>query len=258
MTTILEKLGLAAGRVAAPAFGALATVRRARVFHPVGELLEGAIHNVATDDLDALGAPLDGPVLARFSGAFWKSPSSPLPDVLGCALRIGDGPDGDQDLLFATIRRPWTMPFAPLTTRVDDYLANHYFAVSPFVVEGQAALLYLRLRPLRQPSAGVGVQGRRERLAHALASGPIELALDAAYKAWGPWRQVARVRLDRPSARDGAALRFDPFRTGRGIVPHGLVHALRRGAYSASQAARRAAPADRRSDRQKTRRVDTW
>jgi len=37
---------------------------------------------------------------------------------------------------------------------------------------------------------------------------------------------------------DQAALRFSPFRTGRGIVPRGLIHASRIVPYPASQLAR--------------------
>ncbi|MEO8183439.1 MAG: hypothetical protein ABI895_31785 [Deltaproteobacteria bacterium] len=37
---------------------------------------------------------------------------------------------------------------------------------------------------------------------------------------------------------DQEALRFDPFRAGRGVTPVGFVHALRRATYLASQRAR--------------------
>jgi hypothetical protein len=37
---------------------------------------------------------------------------------------------------------------------------------------------------------------------------------------------------------DREALRFDPFRSGRGVRPVGFVHSMREGTYLASQAAR--------------------
>ena len=62
-------------------------------------------------------------------------------DVLGVALRLRENDSispqcapSDQDLLFATIVSPFTMPFAPFTTNAHDYLDNHYWAVSPFDV----------------------------------------------------------------------------------------------------------------------------
>jgi hypothetical protein len=269
MTSPLEQLGRTAGWIASPVFAAVAALRHARVFHPMGELLEGTVEasvgaerpadqasvgaerpadqasvgaerpadqpSVPSGDVKELAAALEGSVLARFSGALWKKPGSHLPDVLGCALRIGGGRRGDQDLLFATIRRPWTMGLSPLTTDVDDYLANHYFAVSPFAFHGMARRFYLRLRPLQRGGPG---EDRRERLARRLADGPIALALEAAYRPRGPWRQTAIVRLDRFAAGDDPRLRFDPFANGRGVQPRGVIHALRRGAYTASQAAR--------------------
>jgi hypothetical protein len=236
MATTSEKLGRAFGWMSAPAFAAIAALRHARVFHPVGDLLEGRLEASPVDEADRpIAEALSGRLLVRFSGALWKRRTSPLPDVLGCALRVrGDGRP-DQDLLFATIRRPWTMGFSPFTTRIDDYLANHYFAVSPFTAGDRGGRFYLRLRPETQPREG---GTRRDRLAGALSEGPIEIALETSERPFGPWRKLATVRLERFAETVDPALRFDPFANGRGIEPRGLVHALRRGAYAASQAAR--------------------
>jgi hypothetical protein len=46
---------------------------------------------------------------------------------------------------------------------------------------------------------------------------------------------VARLALLSVEDVEQDHLRFSPFRTGRGVVPRGFVHALRRGAYAASQ-----------------------
>ena len=140
----------------------------------------------------------------------------------------------DQDLLFATIRRPWTMPFAPLTTEVHDYLGNHYFAVSPFEA-GVGHRAYLRLRP--EPSSAVG-ENRNERLVSAVARGPVTLHLEIGRDPFGPWSPLVRVQLEAIAEVDGEALRFRPFRDGRGLTPTGFVHALRIEMYSLSQRAR--------------------
>jgi hypothetical protein len=144
-----------------------------------------------------------------------EEPVAASPDVLGCAMRI----DGAQDLLFATIKRPWTTPFAPLTTDTDDYLSNFYYGVSPFALRGIAKRFYLRLRPFRDDAFG-------------------GLAVEASYRPRSGWREVARVTLQRIEEGGGERLRFDPFRTGRGIEPVGTIHALRHGAYAASQTIR--------------------
>lgn len=237
MKTPLEQLGRVSGWLMSPLWAAGSVARHARVLHPVGQLVEGTVEVIdPPEDLAALASALEGSALVRFSGALWKRYGTHLPDVLGCAIRIRDRDHehGDQDLLFATIKRPWTLGFATLTTDVDDYLANSYFAISPFELSGVAARFYLRLRPLRR---GGGGETRAERLASALLTEPVPIAIEASYRPRGPWREVARLRLDRLST-DEPGLRFDPFEDGRGIHPRGIVHGLRRGAYRASQAAR--------------------
>ena len=99
-----------------------------------------------------LASSLAGPALVRWSSAWWKR--GDRTDVLGCAIRFGSDPfhavpqPGDQDLLLATIRRPWSMAFAPWTTDFHDFLANHYYGVSPFLVDDRR--VEWRLAPERE------------------------------------------------------------------------------------------------------------
>lgn len=235
----LGSVGAALGWVIGPAFALVSRARRARTFHPRGVVLraEVTVEGAPT----ALGERLRGPALARFSNALWKSRWEHL-DVLGLALRfrqsdaVSAAPDeGDQDLLFATIRRPWTMASSPFTTRVGDFLANRYFAVSPFDAPGFGRC-YLRLTPLRT-SSGRGPD-REARLLDAVSDGDVRLALEVR-RAWkSRWEPVAVVRVLEPAAVDQEALAFWPFRAGRGVEPRGFVHGLRRGVYTLSQRAR--------------------
>lgn len=243
MAEVSGALGKAAGWAAAPFFGVVSFARRARTFHPRGPIFHAAVkrHATAPAHLRALGERLTGPALVRFSGALWKNAES-APDVLGCAIRVrreasetAEPAGDDQDLLFATILRPWTMPVSPFTTDAHDYLGNDYYAVSPFDV-GLAHHVYLRLRPAH-PS--VGAAGTRsERLVREVRLGHALLTLEAADGPFGPWAPVATVTLQRPAAVDGEALRFRPFRQGRGVRPRGFIHALRLGVYAISQRAR--------------------
>jgi hypothetical protein len=243
MTAVGTALGRAAGWAAAPFFAAVSFARRARTFHPRGPVFHAEVspHATVPSHLRALGERLSGPALVRFSGALWKKTES-VPDVLGCALRVrrtkeetAEPAGDDQDLLFATIRRPWTMPFSPLTTNRRDYLANDYFAVSPFDV-GLEHDVYLRLHPERHSTTHEGT--RSDRLARAVMRGEARLVLEAAQKPFGPWTPVAAVVIERDAAVDGEALRYRPFREGRGVRPRGFVHALRKAVYPASQSAR--------------------
>lgn len=233
------RLGLVAGWGMAPLFGVVSALRRARTFHPRGVTYHAEVRarpDVA-EDLRGLAARLVGHALVRFSGALWKEEER-IPDVLGCAIRIRNDAlatatpaDSDQDLLFATIRRPWTMPFAPFATNTRDFLANDYFAVSPFDA-GVGHDVYFRLHP---DHACRHHGSRMHRLAREVATRRTALALEVARSPFGPWSPIADVVLIRPAGVDDDALRFRPFRGGRGIHPRGFVHALRVGVYAGSQ-----------------------
>lgn len=233
-----ERLGLALGWAVAPLFALTSFLRQARTFHPAGVVARAEVEALPSGRW--LGELLAGPALVRFSGALWKSERH-FPDVLGCAIRFRASPrvspepeEGDQDLLFATIRKPWTMPFAPLATDVRDYLSNRYFAVSPFDVPDFGRVFFRAVPEQRSPDTGL----RGERLAGAIAARRAQLRLEVRHPHRLAWTPVARVRLVELVAIDQARLSFDPFRAGRALVPRGLVHAMRRGAYAASQAAR--------------------
>jgi hypothetical protein len=248
--------GLLVGGGLAPLTAFASALRRSRVFHPRGVCYSAQVE-VATDDV--LAAPvasrISGTALVRLSTAWWKTRQ--WPDVLGLAIRFAASPlspekDGSaQDLLFATIRRPWTLPFAPLATRVQDFLDNHYYAVSPFAVR-ELGSVELRVVPQSPSPAG---KDREARLRAAVHHGGARLVLE-----WAPYRKPWQLFDDRgfrPLVRlsltgvvdtDQRALLFHPFRAGRGIVPVGFIQWLRLFPYSSSQRARpRGEPADART-----------
>lgn len=238
-----SRAGVALGWAVGPLFAAVSWLRRSRTFHPRGPVFHAwaAQHPAVAPELSALAENLTGRALVRFSGALWKNAEG-LPDVLGCAIRLrqddsdqAEPDEADQDLLFATIRRPWTMPFAPFATAVHDYLANDYFAVSPFDA-GLPAPLYLRLHPTSTALERSGT--RSERLSRTVQRHDAVLDLEASSRPFGPWAPLLTLVLQRPASIDGETLRFRPFRTGRGLTPRGFVHSLRIGVYALSQRAR--------------------
>lgn len=241
-----EVSGWLAGAALAPFTGLTSALRHARMFHPSGIVCVAEARSVATTPASReVAERLVGPVLVRWSSAWWKR--SEHPDVLGCALRFTRGPivvepqPGDQDLLLATIQRPWTMAFAPLTTRRHDFLSNDYFGVSPFDVPPLGRVEWR----LVTPGAMYAGNDRRARLARAIEAGAARVRLEQARypgplsrpdaRAFEPIVELALVRVIEIDQR---ALRFDPFRAGRGITPGGFVHAMRRAAYLTSQALR--------------------
>lgn len=251
-----EWLGDVVGHAVSPLFSLTSTLRQARTFHPTGDVFLGQLelHPGAQGPDELLARRLEGRVLIRLSDALSKDGLAAF-DVLGCAIRFGRGElaeNGDQDLLFATIRRPWTMPFAPFTTETRDYLENDYFAVSPFQTPHHERA-YFCVRPVLRRSAPphprpVDRAERKQRLLDAVRDDELSLELGVSDNPWGPYRSFGRVVIDEAHP-DPRGLRFDPFRNGAGIEPRGFVHALRHGVYDASQKARlRVAPAEPASD----------
>ncbi len=235
-----ERVGEFLGGLTAPVFKAVSHARRARTFHPRGDLVRVTMNAIDArgsawpSALEDLGERLAGEGLLRLSNAIWKTPQ--WPDALGCALAFVDTQGRpEQHLLMATIRRPWTMLFAPFTTKVSDYLANDYFAVSPFSAPG-IEWMWLRLHPeARVPTQSAST---RRALLSQQAKRQRTLTLDASAGPYGSWTPFLRLTLRELLAGDPPGFEFDPFLDRRGLVPRGFIHALRRGAYEGSRAGR--------------------
>jgi hypothetical protein len=242
----LGRLGTAVGERASKALGPLARVgaglRHARLFHADGVILRGRVDGLpGPADLAALGARLEGHALVRLSAAFFRGHGA-HPDVLGAAVRFTHAPDAgpapgahDQDLLLATVKHPWTLLPALLTTDTRDWLRNTYFGVLPYAAD-RVGRVRLRLVPAQPAPEGVGGD-RVRRLLGALDAGPVPLTLealpeDARRLGWVP---VARLHLTARAHLPPGTLRFSPFRDGRGVRPVGLLHGLRLGPYRESQ-----------------------
>ena len=240
-----ELAGSVAGLLLSPLAALIGHARKGRVFHPLGRTFRARVEADANVSgvWAELAARLSGPALARFSGALWRGGFEGC-DVLGVALRFRESESAtteilssDQDLLFATIISPFTMPLAPFTTDAHDYLANKYWAVSPFRI-GQARHVKFRLSPACRTSHPASGVHRDEALIAAVERARVPFRLEARHTFQLRWRPLATVWLTEELAIDQEALRFVPFQNGRGIVPCGFVHALRRATYAASQRAR--------------------
>jgi len=237
---VREALGRGLGGLAAPFVAEASLVRGARLFHPEGLAFDAEVR--ALPGAGALGAALEGPAIARFAGAiFRESTGDAWPDILGLALRVHPGRGAEpgprsQDLLLATFRSVWTLPFAMLLTRPGSYLANAYDSVLPSRVPGQAGAVTFRAVP--ELAAGEG-KSRRERLENAVAEGRGVLRLEMRPAASRrPGFPIASITLIAPADADPEALRFDPLRAGAGIVPTGFFQAVRAAVYPAGQLGR--------------------
>lgn len=256
-----EAIGRALGAILSPIILQGSLLRRGRVFHPEGVVYRAEVRALAAEGgAGTLAQRLEGPALVRLSGGLWRWRSGKgqrRPDLLGISVRFRDSEEvtpeasvGDQDLLFLSARRFALIPIALLTTNVRDFLANTYYAQLPFKVAGVGRLEF-RLVPQRAAKAP---GDRRDKLERAAAAGLATLRLEARPARLGfgkRWVPVAQISLIEPVDIDQAQLLFTPFHTGRGIVPTGLLQAVRRLTYPASYLGRRLARRRRQERRSK-------
>lgn len=216
----------------APIVGTIAKWRKARMFHPVGQVYAAQFEASAPGFAERLGRS----VIVRTSGALSKAQRERF-EVLGIALRFHRGHklstkvvDTDQDILFATIASPFTMGLSPFTTNAHDFLANRYYAVSPFAVDG--GRVELRLSPKVH---AVAEGTRAERFAAAVAADEAVFQLEARKTLTLVWHPVGLLKVTKPLDLDQEALRFDPYNAGAGLNPVGVVHAMRKATYAISR-----------------------
>ncbi len=223
---------MVAGRALTPMVKAGAAVKGDRLLHARGTTYPAEVTALAASGAAGeLAGRLAGPALVRFSTALWRT--RPWPDLLGCALRLGAGGPGEQDLLFSTARHVFTLAGALFTTR-RDFLDNDYYALAPFRAPG------LRRVELRLVAAHprVVARGRFGRLDQAVRKGSALLRMDLSAGRWGAWEPMAEIQVGAPPAGEALpTLRADPFRAGKGLEPVGFLNALRRAAYGASREA---------------------
>jgi hypothetical protein len=220
---------------AALLFGALTLVRRRRIFHPDGALFAAELRVLrgahAALDWDLLRRPRRFDALVRLSRG--AGLPEPLVDHLGIALRVVDayGRGRHQDLLLGAssplpVGRHLLLP-------ARGYLRSWYSTVLPYRARGRRVVLGA------QPLDGGAVGDDPYRIEPHGDGTPAWRILAASLT--GGWQPIAELRLERrlPDAR-AEALRFNPWNTGGGLEPSGLLNALRDSAYRSSQAARSA------------------
>jgi hypothetical protein len=222
-TPVRSVLG-GAGRVLAPpagaaiavAFGAVARARSAKGLHPRGAVYRGRLHRQGI--APATGVPwLDAPgqdeVLVRFSRGAGLPP--PLPDALGLAVRILNGPGEPSDLLLSS-----TAGRAPVLRHL----------LAPRRDPRQCA--YTSIVGFRTPSGPVMIGAFPDGAALSLA----------AARPGGPWQAFGRIDLEATPSTEGADadVDFDPMLHEIPLLhmPDALAR-LREPSYRASRRARR-------------------
>lgn len=215
--------------------GAAAGLRRGKAVHPMG-----AVHRAELvtwgDPGPASGAELleqagSRSALVRFSRSLGLP--RPLPDLLGMSVRVLDayGPGWHQDLLMVTSID------APVLHRLflpaSDVQHRPYSSSLPY--RAGAERFVVGALPLPGSPRPDGCD-ELERLDRAAATGRLAFHLAAAPR-WGRFHPLAELRIGTRLADAADALRFNPWNTGGGLEPVGILNRLRDYAYPISQRA---------------------
>jgi hypothetical protein len=203
-------------------FYGLSRLRGDRFFHPDGQAYEA---DYALTELEGFDVPMRsrrGAAVIRLSRG--ASLLRPLPDVLGVAVRLVDihGPARHQDLLLVTSAKPPILRHALLPAT--NYGRHLYSSILPYRRRGGSFLIGARTVGGSAPQPDMAA-GMRFELLHATLTGD-----------WSSWGELT---LRGPvSGGTSDKLRFNPWNTGGGIMPAGVLNRLRRDVYAASQSAR--------------------
>jgi hypothetical protein len=211
-------------------FARMATLRSARVFHPVGVTFNGTVEvsDRASRTADALG-PGTRPAVVRASKGI-GTPNG-WPDFHGIAVRLAND-SGPVDLLFVTVAR--TVPYILAPAR--DWGSHPYSTFLPYRAANEHRIL-LRLEP-EGPDRARG--GSVASLEQAVSEGPVSFAL---WESAGlDWRPVGRLTIASVSNQQIA---FDPVVNEHPRLRHSAaLRALRSWAYIGSRRGRGANSAD--------------
>ncbi len=225
----------AAGYGLGLALAGLAAARRGKAVHPHGAVYAAELFvpdpDAALGGIELLGTRGPRRALVRFSRSLGLP--RPLPDLLGMSVRVPDayGPGRDQDFLMVT------SVDAPVLNRLfvpaSDVQQRPYSSSLPYRAGDRTLLVGALPRP---DSPRLGAGDELERLAAAAATGALVFDLAVA-EPWGRFRPVAELRIGDPLPDAADALRFNPFSSGGGLEPCGLLNRLRDYAYPLSQRA---------------------
>ncbi|RBY97366.1 phosphodiesterase [Blastococcus sp. TF02-8] len=216
-----------AGKVVAVPLGAVARYRRGRAMHPRGAVFDAVLERTGASP--ATGVPwldearTDRVVVRLSRGAGLPTP---LPDVLGLAIRLDRDGDRPIDILLSSTGQGSWSRLVPVP-RVD---ADGVYG-SIMAYRSAAGALRVAALPVgsRVPSDPVPVSA-------AAARGALDFTLAVA-AGREPWRPFARLRSTGAREPLDVAIRFDAVRNPPpGLHPDGPMARFREPAYATARA----------------------
>jgi hypothetical protein len=228
-------LGEAAGASIGAVLGAVASLRGGKAVHPHGAVHEATLTILGSPKAPAaaqlLSTPAEYRAIVRFSRSVGVP--RPIPDLLGMSLRVLDayGRGHHQDFMLVTSA---DLPvahhiFLPAT----DVQQRPYSSSLPYRAGGERFLIGALPDPR---SARPDGDDELDRLARAAATGRLRFRLAVA-PVMGRFATVGEIAVGERLPAELDALRFNPWNTGGGLEPAGVLNGARDRAYKLSQAA---------------------
>jgi hypothetical protein len=222
--------------------GVVAGVRGGKAVHPRGVVYDARLlvpgGGVAPPAAELLSRQGEHRAVVRFSRSVGLP--RPIPDLLGLAIRVLDsyGPGEHQDfLLVSSADRPVLhYVFLPAS----DVQQRPYTSALPYQA-GSELFLVGALPDHRSPRPDGN--NEFERLERAAYTGQLRFQLAVAAPK-GRFQPLAELRIGARLPHEADALRFNPWNTGGGIEPAGVLNGARDRAYKLSQAAWRRTATD--------------
>jgi hypothetical protein len=227
----VEAAGYAAGAVLA----GVAAIRRGKAVHPHGIVFAAELVVLRVpaglERAELFAKPGRRPAIVRFSRSLGLP--RPLPDLLGMAVRVPDayGEARHQDFLMVTSVDAPVAHHAFVPAR--DAQQRPYSSSLPYRVDHRRLLVgALPREDSPRPQNG----NELERLIAAAATGRRVFDLATA-QIWGRFVSVAELHVGDQLPAEADALRFNPYNSGGGLEPAGVLNRLRDYAYPLSQQA---------------------
>jgi hypothetical protein len=230
---LVRALGAAAGIATGVVLAAISVARRAKAVHPHGEsyVAELSVPGAATAPAGSLLLGTAGVhrAIVRFSRSVGLP--RPLPDLLGMSIRVLDayGSGRHQDFLLVSSADLPVLHHVFLPAA--DVQQRPYTSSLPYRSGG--ALFVVGVLPDERSPRPDG-DDEFHRLRAAAATGQLRFRLAVA-SIMGRFRPVAEIRIGASLPPTADALRFNPWNTGGGLEPAGVLNAMRRYAYPMSQ-----------------------
>ncbi len=212
-----------------------AAVRGGKAVHPAGVVYRArlAVHGetYAPKGSDLLRRRSERDAIVRFSRSIGVP--RPIPDLLGVSVRVLDayGPERHQDLLMvSSVDLPVLHHvFLPAT----DFQQRPYSSSLPYRAGDDTFLLGVTPEPGSPRPCG---NDEFDRLDRAATTGRLVFGVAVA-RVHGRFRRVGSLYVEDRLSETLDALRFNPFNSGGGLEPAGVLNRLRDYAYPMSQAA---------------------